>query len=65
MSTDERIDALHMAESELATAVAIYVRVLGEQEGERVAHNLVADYAASAASKSKRPLVVGVSQRSN
>lgn len=50
MSRDDQLDALSIAEAEIATAVAIFVRVLGETEGERVAHNLVADYAAGAAS---------------
>lgn len=51
MSTDDRSEALTLAEAGLATAVATYVRVLGASDGERVAHNLVADYAASASRK--------------
>jgi len=59
MSHDDRLEALSLAEAELATAVAIYVRILGEIEGERVAHNLVADYAGAVARK-RGSITIGI-----
>lgn len=58
MGAHDHIDAINLAEAEIATAVAILVHVLGSQEGERVAHNLVADYAGAASKKNRRTLTV-------
>lgn len=54
MGAEDHIDAINLAEAEIATAVAILIHVLGQTDGERAAHNIVADYAGGEASRRRR-----------